>query len=457
MLRLLPLLLLLSATPAWGATSLFGREAQPAPGSGSDTTVLILYEPGDDPEAALARVRASWRAQKGRFALELAEFQPVTGLLPPEQRLFLLGPARSLPCTQEFPVTSEAFTNMVRQGTRSLAWLEFDRVGVTLAMASGSLPCLSGVAERPALSRYHLLRGVSAYYSQGSKAARDEFRRGLLVSPFLQWDSDHPPDAEPAFREAVSDALRTGRGMLAISPGVVTEGNLWINGEAVDPRTRTRDLFAGLHLLQWGTSDRFVTLHTPVEAGQGIGLAHRTDLLLALVTREADRLTELWIADRLDTEARQGGFDEVVVAAPTAELVLFHRYEPGQGSWQEARAEALRAQIERGRRLRTQGLAIGLGGVAVTLLGMGMTWAGLVNGLDRPAEALSATVGLVLVGVGGTGVLIGIPLLARGTKMARGRDRAEFLRYRALARDGREGEPESPPAGPKEQGPSIVD
>ena len=435
---LLPLLLLLlTAAPARAATT------------------LVLFEPGHDPEAALAEVRLAWRAQKGRFALQLVEFRPLARLLPPEQRLFLLGPGRSLPCHEDFPVSAEAFTNLVREGAGSLAYLEFDRVQETLDLASRSLPCLSGVAERPALSRYHLLRGVSAFYSQGGKAARDEFRRGLLVSPFLQWDDRLPPDAEEAFAEAVSDALRTGRGMLGISSGVVTEGTLWLDGDPVDPRTRTRDLFEGLHLLQWGTSDRFVTLQIPVEAGQGIGLAHRSDLLEALTSREADRLTEWWIADRLDLEASAGGFVEVIIAAADAEHVLFHRYEPRSRTWDEARGEELRAQIERGRRMRDQGLAIGLGGAAVTLLGMGMTWAGLVNELQRPAEALSATVGLVLVGVGGTGILIGIPVLARGTAMARGRDRQDFLRYRELAREA--GEPTAAHEGPKEQEPPIVD
>ena len=442
---LLLLLLLLLAAPARAATT------------------LVLFDPGEDPETALERARTAWRAQKGRFALQRVEFRPLSDLLPPEQRLFLLGPVRPTPCGEDFPVSAEAFTNLVRQGAGSLSYLEFDQVQATLDLAHRSLPCLSGVAERPSLSRYHLLRGVSAFYSQGSKAARDEFRRGLLVSPFLQWDSDHPPDAEQAFRAAVSDALRTGRGMLAISPGVVSEGTLWINGEPVDPRIQTRDLFAGLHLLQWSTSDRFVTFQMPVEAGQGIGLAHRSDLLLALTSRHADRLTELWIADRLDEEAKGSGLLEVVVAAPDAELVLFHRYDPQTRSWDEARAETLREQIERGRRMRSQGLAIGLGGAAVTLLGMGMTWAGLVNGLQRPAEALSATVGLVLVGVGGTGVLIGIPVFARGGQMARGRDRDEFLRYRALAREAARPqadtpqEPEPRTAGPKEQDSLNVD
>jgi hypothetical protein len=436
--RLLPLLLLLLiAAPARAATT------------------LVFFDPGEDSEAALSEVRAAWRAQKGRFALQVVEFRPLGKLLPPAKRLFLIGPARAVRCEEEFPVSAEAFTNLVREGGGSLAYLEFDRVQQTLDLARRSLPCLSGVAERPSLSRYHLLRGVSAFYSQGRKAARDEFRRGLLVSPFLQWDDHLPPDAEEVFVDAVSDALRTGRGMLSISPGVVTEGTLWIDGEPVDPRTRTRDLFEGLHLLQWSTSDRFSTLQIPVEAGQGLGLAHRSDLLLALTSRDADRLTEGWIADRLDLEARGGGFIEVVVAAPDAEHVLFHRYEPRNRTWDEARASELRMQIERGRLMRDQGLVIGLGGVAVTLLGMGMTWAGLVNGLQRPAEALSATVGLVLVGVGGTGLLIGVPVFARGSAMARGRDREEFLRYRALAREA--GEPDLPVEGPKEQETSIVD
>lgn len=400
-------------------------------------TTLVLFDPADDLDASLDRIRDAYRQQKGRHAVLLSDFRPLDEVLPPGQRLFVLGPVSPLPCALEFPVTAQAFTNLVRDGTTALAWLEFATVEGTLVRAGNALPCLDSVADRESLSRYQLLRGVSAFYSRGPASARAEFRQGLLVSPFLQWDPDHPPEAEEAFRQAVGDALRTGRGLLSIAEGVVSEGTLWIDGEPVDSRTRTRDLFEGLHLLQWGTSDRFVTLQTPIAAGQEAGLAHRSDLARALTTREAGRLTEAWLADRLDAQAAKGGWEDVVVVGESGGSLLFHRYLPGERVWVEARPEDLLRRIEDGRRMRSQGLTIGLGGAAVALLGVGMTWAGLVNGLDRPAEALSATVGLVLVGVGGAGTLAGIPLLARGDAMAKGRDRDEVLRYRTLAHEGR--------------------
>jgi hypothetical protein len=404
----------------------------------ASATTLVLFEPGDDPEAALRAVQAAWRGQKGRAALQVAEFRPVPSLVP-DGELFTLGELHPQPCENAGTVAAATFVELVEEGAGALAWLEFDETAQALELARVSLACLSGVPEVDSLSRYHLLRGVSAFYSRGAEASQEEFRRGLLVSPFLQWDADHPPDAEEAFRAAVGDALRTGRGMLALSPGVMNGGSLWIDGVQVDPRTRTRDLFEGLHLLQWRTADELVTLHAAIGAGGTAGLAHRDDLLRSLVSRETDPLTESWLADRLDTQAEGGDFSEVIVAVDQTDLVLFHRYRPGLRVWHEVRAEELRGQIERGRTMRSQGLAIFLGGAAVSLVGAGMAWGVQANegapidpanpGAPAPLTA-GSTIGMVLLGVGGAGAAIGFPIFVRGDQLSRGRDPEEVRRYK---------------------------
>ncbi len=398
----------------------------------AETPLLVLYEPGEDDDAAVKRVRTQLRLQMGRFAVKLAEFRPV-GTVLDDDLLYVIGPVGLRPCSREGSLPAAAFDGLVGDSAGSLAYLEFDEATATLDEAGAALPCLRDPVDPRTLSRYHLLRGVSAFYAEGPDAARDEFRRGLLVSPFLQWNPDYPPDAAEAFRAAVGDALRTDRGMMMLSPGVFGTGTLWIDGVEVDERLRTRDLFTGAHLLQWrpDDGDGWLTFEGRIDSDATSALAHRDDLLNALVRRRGEPLHLEWLDGRLATTEHE----EVLVADADDRLVLFHRFTPDTAAWVDADVTEQELLMARGRRLRGAGIAVGVGGAAVGLLSAGMFAA--AGALLRNAFDIGLSVGLgafSLFVVSTVSLTAGAFVFAGGDQMARGRNRAEFKRYRARVR-----------------------
>ncbi len=60
-----------------------------------------------------------------------------------------------------------------------------------------------------------------------------------------------PPLVKPSFDAAVKSAISAEKAFLSVSEGILTEGALWLDGLAVDPRTRTTTGYEGTHLGQW--------------------------------------------------------------------------------------------------------------------------------------------------------------------------------------------------------------
>jgi hypothetical protein len=406
--------------------------AAAAAAASAETPLLVLYEGGDDDEGALKRVRTQLRLQRGRFAVKLADFREVSSLLPAGQDLFVLGAVDIRPCVLDGPMPAAIIDGLVGDVSSALAYLEFDRAGRLLADVDALMPCLRGAVDPRTVGKYHLLRGLTAFYSSGAEEAQDEFRAGLLVSPFLQWNPDHPPAAEAVFRAAVGDALRTNRGLLTLSPGLFEHGTLYIDGVRVDPRMRTRDLFEGTHLVQWQTGeDDWVTIEGSIAADDTGALAHRADLLAALTARRGDPLQLEWLDERLQDTA--AGTHEEVLVAQAARIVLFHKFSPGSGVWTNAditEQELLRA---RGRRLRGAAIGVGLGSGAAWLLAGGMFVLGAIldnNGLFSVSNA-AFNFSVSIFVIGSVGLIGGSFMYAGGDQMARGRDRREYRRYQA--------------------------
>lgn len=396
----------------------------------AETPLLVLYEAGDDSDAALKRVRAQLRLQRGRFAVKLADFQEVRTLLPPDD-LFVLGDVKVRGCAMDQTLPAAALDGVVGDVSTALAYLEFEVATASLADAAALLPCLRGAVDPRTVGKYHLLRGLTAFYSAGPEAAQIQFRAGLLVSPFLQWNPDHPPAAEAAFRAAVGDALRTGRGLITLSPGLFEMGTLYIDGVEVDARMRTRDLFAGTHLLQWNQGDEWITFEGAIDEEDSGAIAHRHDLLAALVARRGDPLHLAWLDRRL--EERTEGTHEEVLVAEADRLVLFHKFHPTSGRWAEADITEQELLMARGRRTRGAAIGIGLGSGAVWLLSGGMFVVGAIlgsSGLQGVSEG-AFQFSISLFAIGTAGLVTGGFVYGAGDQMARGRDRKEYRRYRA--------------------------
>lgn len=399
---------------------------------------LLLFDPDPAASTSADEVR---RAYLWQFAgRQQPELLGVDNLLQGQGEILLLGEAALDPCEAE-PAPPEAFDELVARAAGSVAYVDYADGAAALGSAQQVLPCLAGPVSPEALSRYYFLRGVVAYYNSGPEEARVEFRAGLLVSPFLQWDPVFPPDALPAFESALSDALKADRAFLSISEAALAGGRLWLDGVQVDPRTRTTPIFAGTHLVQWSSDEgAFRTFAARVQAGATAELAARRDLVSGFLARSGSRF-QLDFVDGLVTGTLGDQARPVVVAQP-GPVVLFHRREAGREEWQLADLGALEARIEGGRQRRVIGGVLMGAGIAAGVVGSALaaaassqatsihgdlfpgplmgTTAGEFNALEPRYEALQDQCrgGWALAIAGGATTAAAIPILGVGSTMA---------------------------------------
>jgi hypothetical protein len=362
-------------------------------------------------------------------------------LLQDDGQLLVLGDARLRPCAGA-PTAPEAFESHVEAAASAVAYVDYDAGAAALGAAHESLPCLSGPVSPEALSRYYFLRGLVAYYRSGPEQAQQEFRAGLLVSPFLQWDPVFPPDALPAFEAALADALKAERAFLSLSQGALAGGRLWLDGVEVDRRTRTTPIFAGTHLFQWSPDGGEPwTFVGRVDGGGTTELVVRDDLAQGFLDRTGSPIQLAFMDGRV--KARLDEANRSAVLAEPAPVPLFHRFDPESETWQLADVHALEVRVEAGRRQRRAGGGLIAAGIAASVAGS--LWAiasssqaetirqdlfgagdqGTTDGQFETLEPRYASLqaqtrtGWVLAGVGGAAVVAGIPILAVGSKAPR--------------------------------------
>ena len=326
--------------------------AEPAP------TVVVHV---DDEEL----VREAWVQQHGD--VPGVRFATLDQVLPPEEPAVILGDTEVVGCGGD-PVSPADLTAANRAALDSLAMMEYRQASKTLAEVDALLPCLSGAPRPMDLAAYHMLRGIVAFETKGPEEASKRFEEGLLVSPFLQWDERFPPSVKPAFDAAVKTAITAERGFLSVSPGIMTSGSLWLDGLAVDPRTRTTTVYEGLHLLQWKEGDAPVrSWMVAVEPGDSLVLVQRADAVADLLAARADALLSVHARDQVlaPIERRPGA--ALVVAEP-AEIMLFHRFEAEAG-WTVADVDALDDYRAAGRRMRNGGIGLSILGGVVAIIG----------------------------------------------------------------------------------------
>ena len=338
--------------------------AEPAP------TVVVHV---DDEEL----VREAWVQQHGD--VPGVRFATLDQVLPPEEPAVILGDTEVVGCGGD-PVSPADLTAANRAALDSLAMMEYRQASKTLAEVDALLPCLSGAPRPMDLAAYHMLRGIVAFETKGADEASKRFEEGLLVSPFLQWDERFPPSVKPAFDAAVKTAITAERGFLSVSPGIMTSGSLWLDGLAVDPRTRTTTVYEGLHLLQWKEGDAPVrSWMVAVEPGDSLVLVQRADAVADLLAARADALLSVHARDQVlaPIERRPGA--ALVVAEP-AEIMLFHRFEAEAG-WTVADVDALDDYRAAGRRMRNGGIGLSAFGGVLAIIGA----VALVDGLATRA------------------------------------------------------------------------
>jgi hypothetical protein len=398
---------------------------------------VVLYRGAPADPTVERSIRRAFRLQSGSREVVL---RPLTSLVAEDHQLELLGDGREILCDRMAKDVADV-ASLVADAGRAIAYLEYGSASSLLSEVDGLLPCLQQPLTPELLSRHHFLSGLAAWYSEDEPGARAAFRQGLLVSPFLQWDADYPPDARPAFDSAVQDALQTERAMLFLGERVTSEGRLLLDGVEVDPRARSIPLFEGAHFAQWqGQGSATVrTLAWRVRPGGSIRLSHREDLLQALSLGATNPLEAVPTGQVLDEAATAGA---VFIARPGPIWVFLPR--AGAATWSESTADDLEVWRSDGRRMRDVGTVIAVGGAVTAVVGVVTALLGLQQaeqihaqvyppespGGNRqtydvllPSHALAEAqveVGWALAGIGGATTAAGVPLVVGGGKKALG-------------------------------------
>lgn len=322
----------------------------------------VVYDPAQGEKA----VSAAWVQQHGSDAN--VRYISVDHVFAPEIPAILLGDVSAQPCAGE-PADRAAFQALSDEADGAAFEMEYLAAASALERLARLLPCLTEVPDPAALSHFHLLRGVVAYYAQGEDEATRRFKEALLVTPFLQWNTRYPPPIRPSFEAAVRSALHAEKAFFSVSERIVLEGTFFVNGLAFDPRTRTANLYEGSHLLQWVPREGDTTTWLlEVEGGQFVTLVHRQDAVESLLSGTADAgVTEFALARVLAPVERES--ISSVAVAQDWEVVLFHRYDVLARRWHLADLEAIEIWRQSGRNVRVAGIAMIGGGLVAGVVG----------------------------------------------------------------------------------------
>lgn len=334
-----------------------------APERPTPASTVVVHAAAEGAEAAAAD---AWLTQFGHGVG--VRFVPVLEVFPAEQPVVLVGQADVRFCDAE-PVDGTAFSHLVDRVADHVLMMEYLEAAVSLGAIDEALPCLVEAPPPTVLGRYHVLRGLVAFYAETPEAATDRFEEGLLVSPFLQWDETWPPQVRPSFDAAVTGALTAGTAFLSISGRLTSEGTLWLDGLEVDPRTRTTTLYEGTHLLQWkDPAGHLSSWLATVGEGDSLQAVHRGDAVDLVLTGTAERPLADHARERVLAPVEREAGGRLVVAQPW-EVVLFHEYDAAFGRWWLTDLAQLQERRQSGRRMKTAGGVMIGAGVATALVG----------------------------------------------------------------------------------------
>ena len=321
---------------------------------------VVVYSGDED------LTRSAWMQQHG--GADGVRFVPIDDVLPGPSNAVLLGDALVVSCEGE-GVSPAELTTLNRDALDQLAMMEYLDAATSLQRADTMMPCLSGAPRPMDLAAYHMLRGIVAFETDGPEEASARFEEGLLVSPFLQWDERFPPSVKPSFDAAVKTAIAAERGFLSVSSRILGGGALWLDGLAVDPRTRTTTVYEGRHLVQWSEAGGAVqSWMVEVRGGDSLVLVHRADAGRALLTGAAGPLLSRFGRDRVLAPVERG--PGALMVAEEGAVVLFHRFDATAGAWIRADVDAIEDFRADGRRLRNAGVALAIGGGVMAIVGV---------------------------------------------------------------------------------------
>jgi hypothetical protein len=398
--------------------------------AGAAEPPLLVYGPDGPSDEAEARAMRVWRQQAldRRDAPRLRHLSSLLSSLPGVE---LVGGGESVACPGS-PVTAAGFEEGLEQALGHVQYVQLDEARQQLRRLDLLLSCLTDVLPREALAQISYLQGVAAGYGGDSDAAREGFRRALVVSPTLDWDPRFPPSLKAVFDEAGREALRSASAQYEVAQGAGESSDVYIDGRQLSGRWGGGTLAVGQHLVQWRRDGAMVTRALVLEPGDTFTVLAREDVASALLGgvgpgAAVERARGLLVRAAAD------------VGVSTIQLVefgdqdLLHAFAAASGAWSVADEGRVQLQARRRRAAQAGGGVAAAGGgtlaAGVVLGAVGFVLAGetaSANATSPPTDQATwdernseyttrrdaAQVGYVLAAVGGAAMAVGLPIAA---------------------------------------------
>lgn len=413
-------------SPTWGLA---------APGTGH---ALLLYGP-EGPDFTLEdRAVVAFNLQ-GTGRLISPSVRHVGTALVSVPEIDIAGAVEAATCGGG-PVMAASIEAELETALQHVLYVHVDEAARTLERLEAMLPCVGEPISGQTVARISFLQGVALAYVKREDEAREAFRQALVVYPQLDWEARFPPGPELVFQDAIQAALRSETVRISVAPQVRQSAEVWIDGVTVDAGGGDSSIAAGRHVLQWrAESGAFVTRVLDVEVESEVTVYGRRDVAAAAISGRGCEPCRAVAVDALIRLAGEAGVAEVHLAE--LDLVdMLHTFVVDGAAWVQTDEGAVARRV-RHRHLQDLGKVTLIAGGAMVLTGaiLGLTGYAKATqladdavGIETPLQfdeesnqyansRVQTYLGFALAGVGGTAMLVGVPLANSGKGRTGGR------------------------------------
>jgi hypothetical protein len=317
------------------------------------TDRIVVYE--GDPAIAVDRVSRATGAPP--YTLDP---RPLSGLGQSGAPRFVDGPVAA--ACGGAPTTNAALREDLRKANQLYLRQVWADSAAQASAALDRLPCLQEPLEASVATDLTYLRGLVAQELHETDACV-YFLSARRFTPNKAWDPNYNPDGRPGYEACVTQEASAAQTGIAIAPGALAGGTLWVDGRPAEPEEGRLSLRAGRHILQ---------LLSAREAGGGVttwvldARADQEPLLIGPAGVQGASLsaevTGAWLG-RLVAEASGGGPAYASVGGAVWEL--------SEGAWRPLSIPVTPDPLKRvalRSGLRSSGLTLAVGGTALTLV-----------------------------------------------------------------------------------------
>lgn len=266
-------------------------------------------------------------------------------------------------------VSAQDVHELFEQGMELFDSLEYEAAIEAFERAEELLPCLSGFLVSPSVSDLYFFHGLAAFsVLEADDEAREQFANALSAQPSRVWDDRYSGAAQQAFLHAGQQVLHAPAHPIRLRDPAGTVQEVRIDGEVWEGLgDATRELVAGLHLLQWRTGTGEVrTLQLEVVAGGRLVLLTGSGFVDAVLDGGRDPDLARAVTPALRQLAFQRGAEKLVIVR----TLLFPQvatFDPADGSFELSERERFRHGFDeqRARWGPRGGLSLAMGATSI--------------------------------------------------------------------------------------------